>query len=128
MGDDTVVVQIILQVCNPREAFAFHDNERTDHGFFGEASPPSCHPGQREVQSCKQLVIKCSGTLGCKQCYILNDFLSVDSGQPFLVGFLSSQFYQKRLRFPHYMSDFQLQPWPESLAIIMFFEFCSWLA
>ena len=82
MGDDAVVVQIIHQICDLRETLAFHNDKRTDHGFFGEAPPPGCRSGQREVQAAEKLVIKHGGALGCEQRHILNDFLSVDSGQP----------------------------------------------
>ena len=88
MGDDAVVVQIIHQICDLRETLAFHNNKRTDHGFFGEAPPPGCRSGQREVQAAEKLVIKHGGALGCEQRHILNDFLSVDSGQP-LSGWFS---------------------------------------
>ena len=88
MGDDAVVVQIIHQICDLRETLAFHNDKRTDHGFFGEAPPPGCRPGQREVQTAEKLVVERSGALGCKQRHILNDFLSVDSGQP-LSGWFS---------------------------------------
>ena len=82
MGNEPVVVQIIRQIGDLRETLALHDNKSADHGFFWKASPPSCRPGQCEIQDAKELVIERSGTLGCEQCYILNDFLSVDSGQP----------------------------------------------
>ena len=88
MGDDAVVVQIIHQICDLRETLAFHNDKRTDHGFFGEAPPPGCRSGQREVQTAEKLVIKHGGALGCEQRHILNDFLSVDSGQP-LSGWFS---------------------------------------
>ena len=88
MGNDAVVVQIIHQICDLRETLAFHNNKRTGHGFFGEAPPPGCRSGQREVQADEKLVIKHGGTLGCEQRHILNDFLSVDSGQP-LSGWFS---------------------------------------
>lgn len=88
MGDDAVVVQIIHQICDLRETLAFHNDKRTDHGFFGEAPPPGCRPGQREVQAAEKLVVKHGGTLGCEQRHILNDFLSIDSGQP-LSGWFS---------------------------------------
>ena len=88
MGDDAVVVQIIHQICDLRETLAFHNDKRTDHGFFGEAPPPGCRSGQREVQAAEKLVIKHGGALGCEQRHILNDFLSVDSGQP-LSGWFS---------------------------------------
>ena len=88
MGDDAVVVQIIHQICDLRETLAFHNNKRTDHGFFREAPPPGCRSGQREVQAAEKLVIKHGGALGCEQRHILNDFLSVDSGQP-LSGWFS---------------------------------------
>ena len=87
MGDEAVVVQIIRQICDLREALAFHNDKSADHGFFGEA-PPGCRPGQREVQTAEKLVVKHGGALGCKQRHILNDFLSVDSGQP-LSGWFS---------------------------------------
>ena len=88
VGDDAVVVQIIHQICDLRETLAFHNDKRTDHGFFGEAPPPGCCSGQREVQAAEKLVVKRSGALGCEQRHILNDFLSVDSGQP-LSGWFS---------------------------------------
>ena len=88
MGDDAVVVQIIHQICDLRETLAFHNDKRTDHGFFREAPPPGCRSGQREVQAAEKLVIKHGGALGCEQRHILNDFLSVDSGQP-LSGWFS---------------------------------------
>ena len=87
MGDEAVVVQIIRQICDLREALAFHNDKSADHGFFGEA-PPGCRPGQREVQAAEKLVVEHGGALGCKQCHILNDFLSIDSGQP-LSGWFS---------------------------------------
>ena len=71
-----------------REPLTFHNDKRTDHGFFGEAPPPGCRSGQREVQAAEKLVIKHGGALGCEQRHILNDFLSVDSGQP-LSGWFS---------------------------------------
>ena len=106
----------------------FHNDKRTDHGFFGEAPPPGCRSGQREVQAAEKLVVECSGALGCEQRHILNDFLSVDSGQP-LSGWFSLQanFTKKGLRFLYHMSDFRLQPWPGTIAITALLEFCSWL-
>lgn len=63
MGDEAVVVQIIRQICDLREALAFHNDKSADHGFFGEA-PPGCRPGQREVQTAENLVVECSGSCG----------------------------------------------------------------
>ena len=88
MGDEAVVVQIIRQICDLREALAFHNDKSTDHGFLWKAAPPGCRTGQREVQAAEKPVVKRSGALGCEQCHILNDFLSVDSGQP-LSGWFS---------------------------------------
>ena len=88
MGDDAVVVQIIHQICDLREAFTFHNDKSTDHGFLREAPPPGRRSGQREVQTAEKLVIKHGGALRCEQRHILNDFLSVDSGQP-LSGWFS---------------------------------------
>ena len=88
VGNEAIVVQIIRQICDLREALAFHNDKSADHGFFGEAPPPGCRSGQREVQTAEKTVVERSGTLGCKQCHILNDFLSVDSGQP-LSGWFS---------------------------------------
>ena len=67
---------------------AFHNDKSTDHGFLRKAPPPGCRSGQREIQTAEKLVVEHGGALGCKQCHILNDFLSVDSGQP-LSGRLS---------------------------------------
>ena len=88
MGDEPVAVQIIHQICDLREALAFHNDKRTDHGFFWEAPPPGCRSGQCEVQTAEKLVVEHGGALGCKQRHILNDFLLVDSGQP-LSGWFS---------------------------------------
>ena len=88
MGDEPVAVQIIHQICDLRETLAFHNDKRTDHGFFRKAPPPGCRSGQREVQAAEKLVVEHGGALECKQRHILNDFLSVDSGQP-LSGWLS---------------------------------------
>ena len=88
VGNEPVIVQIIHQICDLREAFAFHNDKSTDHGFFGEAPPPGCRSGQREVQAAEKLVVEHGGALGCEQRHILNDFLSVDSGQP-LSGWFS---------------------------------------
>ena len=52
------------------------------------APPPGCRSGQREVQAAEKLVVKHGGALGCEQRHILDDFLSVDSGQP-LSGWFS---------------------------------------
>ena len=128
MGDDAVVVQIIHQICDLREALAFHNDKLADHGFLGEAPPPGCRSGQREVQAAEKLVVEHGGALGCEQRDILNDFLSVDSGQP-LSGWCVSQIYftKKGLRFLYHLSDFRLQPWLETIAITAFLAFCSWL-
>ena len=45
VGNEPVVVQIIHQICDLRETLAFHNNKRTDHGFFGEAAPPGYRSG-----------------------------------------------------------------------------------
>ena len=68
------------------------------------------------VQTAEMLVVERSGALGCEQRDIIDDFLSVDSGQP-LSGWFSLQanFIKKGLRFLYLTSDFRLQPWPESL-------------
>ena len=79
---ETVVVQVVCQIRDLRKPFAFHDDECTDHCFLWETASSSCCPGQGEFQLSEQLVVERSGTLGCEQRYILNNFLSVDSGQP----------------------------------------------
>ena len=83
---------------------------------------------QRKVQTAEDLVVEVCGSLGCEQHDILNDFLSVDSGQP-LSGWFSLQanFTKKGLRFLYHMSDFRLKPWPGTIAITTLLEFCSWL-
>ena len=111
VGNEPVIVQIIHQVCDLREAFAFHNDKSTDHSFFREASPPGCRSGQREVQTAEKLVVEVCGSLGCEQRDILNDFLPVDSGQP-LSGWCVSQIHFTRMgrRFLYQWSDFRLQP------------------
>ena len=128
-GNKPVIVQIIHQICDLREAFTFHNDKSTDHGFLREAPPPGRRSGQSEVQTAEKLVIKHGGALRCEQRHILNDFLSVDSGQP-LSGWFSLQanFTKKGLRFLYHMSDFRFQPWPGTIAITTLLEFCSWLA
>ena len=108
MGDDAVVVQIIHQICDLRETLAFHNDKRTDHGFFRKAPPLGCRSGQHEVQTAEKLVVEHGGALGCKQRDILDDSLSVDSVQP-LSGWFSLQaiFTQKGLRFLYQWSDFR---------------------
>jgi len=64
-----------------RETLTLHNDESAHHCFFREASPPSRRSGQREPQTAKEFVVKCCGTLGCEQRYILNNFLSIDCGQ-----------------------------------------------
>ena len=88
MGNEAIIVQIIHQIYDFREALAFHNDKRTDHGFLRKAPPPGCRSGQREVQAAEKLVVKHGGALGCEQRDILDDFLSVDSGQP-LSGWFS---------------------------------------
>ena len=88
VGNEAIVVQIIRQICDLREALAFHNDKSADHSFFREAPPPGCRSGQREVQAAEKLVVEHGGALGCEQRHILNDFLSVDSGQP-LSGWFS---------------------------------------
>ena len=81
-------LETIHQICDLREPLTFHNDKSTDHGFLGEAPPPGCRSGQREVQAAEKLVVKHGSTLGCEQRHILNDFLKVDSGQP-LSGWFS---------------------------------------
>ncbi len=49
---------------------------------LGKPCRPVAALGSVKVQISEQLVVEHSGTLQCEQLYILNDFLSVDSGQP----------------------------------------------
>ena len=81
-------LETIHQICDLREPLTFHNDKSTDHGFLGEAPPPGCRSGQREVQAAEKLVVEHGSTLGCEQRHILNDFLKVDSGQP-LSGWFS---------------------------------------
>lgn len=37
MSNEKVVIQIIGKVRDHREAFTFHDDEKTDHGMIGKA-------------------------------------------------------------------------------------------
>ena len=72
----------IRQIGGLSKSLTLHDNKSADHGFLRKASPPGFRSGQRKIQAAKKFIIKRSGTVGCEQCYILNDFLSVDSGHP----------------------------------------------
>ena len=69
------------------KALAFHDEKGAEHRFLWEAPASGSCSGQCKFQCPKEFVIECSGTLGCEQCHILNDFLSVDSGQLLSVWF-----------------------------------------
>ena len=121
MSDEPVVVQIISQIGDLRKSLALHDDKRADHGFLWKAPPPSRRFGQRKVQTAKEFVVEHSGTLGCEQRLVLNDFLSVDSGQPLSGGVFSQVNYTKKgLRFLQYMSDSRFLPWPESLVTTIF--------
>ena len=122
------VVQIIRQIGDLREALAFHDDKRADHGFFRKTLPSGRRSGQREIQIAEEFVVESSGALGCEQGYILNNFLSVDSGQP-LSGWFSVHvnFTRKGLRFLQSWSDSRSQPCQESIDITAFFQFCLWL-
>ena len=97
-------------------------HKRTDHCFFREAPPHGCRSGQREVQTAEKFVVERSGALGCEQRHILDDFLSVDSGQP-LSGWFSlksiltkrgSAFYINGVisGFSHGREPLQLQHFP----------------
>ena len=128
VGDEPVVAQIISQIGDLRKSLALHDDKRADHGFFRKAPPPGRRSGQRKVQTAKELVVEHSGALGCEQRHVLNNFLSVDSGQPLSRGvFLQANYTKKELRFLQYMSDSRFQPWRESVATTILLEFCSWL-
>ena len=66
VSNEPVVFQIIHQICDLRETFAFHNDKNTDHGFLEEAAPPGCRAGQRKVHAAKEFVVEHSGALGCK--------------------------------------------------------------
>lgn len=55
MGDEAVVVQIIRQICDLREALAFHNDKSTDHGFLREARRPVAAPGSVKSRLLKSL-------------------------------------------------------------------------
>ena len=55
MGDDAVVVQIIHQICDLREALTFHNDKRTDHGFFGKPRRPVAALGSVKSKLLKSL-------------------------------------------------------------------------
>lgn len=80
--DNAVVFQKVCKICDLIEALAFHDDKGTKHCFLGKTFTPCICVGKLKVQYAEQLVIKIYNALGCKQTYILYQFLSVDSGQP----------------------------------------------
>lgn len=98
-----------------------------EHSFFGDFTLPSCRSGQREVQTAKTLVVEQGGALGCKQRYILDDFLSLDSGQPSLVDFLCKLVLPKEAPFSISMEWFPVSAMAGIPCNNYTFKFYSWL-
>ena len=87
---------LIVLVESRMDTLAFHNDKSADHSFFREASPSGCCSGQCEVQTAEKFVVEVCDSLGCEQCDIPNDFLSVDSGQP-LPGWYVLQLHFTRM-------------------------------
>ena len=82
MRNDSVVFQVIREICDLREALAFHYDESAKHSFLGKSLASCVCAGKLKVQNAEQLVIELDNALGCEKAHILNQFLSIDSGQP----------------------------------------------
>lgn len=90
VGDETIAFQIIRQIGDIAETFAFHDHEGTDHGghrITGATQLLLLLFQSRQIKVKKQRIIECSLGLRSKQANALYHFLSVDSGQPPLDDF-----------------------------------------
>lgn len=90
MRDETVVFQVVRQIADLGEALAFHDKERTKHGFFRKSLSAGGGVWEFKIKGTKEFVVEYGNTLGCEQRHVLNNFLSVDSGQPLSVWFCSN--------------------------------------
>ena len=77
-----IVFQVIREICDLRKALAFHYDESAEHSFLWKTSASCIGAGKLKVQYAEQLVIELDNALGCEKAYILNQFLSIESGQP----------------------------------------------
>ena len=82
MSNDSIVFQVIREICDLRKALAFHYDESTEHSFLGKALASYVGMRKLKVKHAEQLVIELDNALGCEKAHILNQFLSIDSGQP----------------------------------------------
>ena len=82
MRNDSIVFQVIREICDLRKALAFHHDESAEHSFLWKTSPSCIGAGKLKVQYAEPLVIELDNAPGCEKAHILNQFLSVDRGQP----------------------------------------------
>ena len=89
MRNEAVIFKVVPQVGDIAEALAFHDDERAEHGFLRKTGASRFGAGQLKVERAEKPVVKRSGALRSEQGDVVDDFLSVDSGQPLsVVGFV----------------------------------------
>ena len=64
------------------EALAVHYEKNAEPRFLRKASASCVGARELKVEHTEQFVIKFDNALGCEEAHILNQFLSIDSGQP----------------------------------------------
>ena len=73
MSNEKVIVKVVNKIRNHREAFAFHDNESTDHGVVGESFPSGFGEfrDKGKIQVEEKGIIKLSNRLRSKKADVL---------------------------------------------------------
>lgn len=76
-----VVVEVVDQIGNHGNIFAFHNDESTDHGMGEKIFATSMRMllNKRQIKGEGKGIIKSGGRLGSKKTYILDEFLTIDS-------------------------------------------------
>ena len=73
MSNEKVIAEVVNKIRNHRETFAFHDNERADHGVVGKTFPAGFgkfrHKGK--IQAEEKEIIKLSNRLRSKKTDVL---------------------------------------------------------
>lgn len=82
MRDDAVALQVVYKIRDLTETLAFHYDKCAEHGFLWETFSTRVMARQLKVQYAEELVVKPYDALGCEKAYVLNYFLSIDSGPP----------------------------------------------
>ena len=107
MRDDQIVFQIVRKVCDLAETFTLHDDKSADHSFFRIPFASGISSRKFKIQCAEKVVIEFDNALGCEKAHILNQFLSVDCGQPLSGWFcLVTSLYQIGAPLSILLSDF----------------------